>query len=747
MILSNEVLNTVWPEWKVEEDLGNGAYGHVYKVVRQDYNVTSCAAVKVISIPQDASEVDTLQSEGLNLDATRTYFQNVVDSFVKEIQLMESLKGVQNIVSVEDYKVIEKENEIGWTIFIRMELLKPLKKYLCDKKLDETEVIKFGCDICTALEICNMRNIIHRDIKYENIFVNDFGDFKLGDFGVARKLENTTGGLSKKGTLMYMAPEVANDKKYDARADIYSLGIVLYRLLNRDHFPLLDSEKQITNPEERENALRRRLSGEALPAPCDASPEMADVILRACAPNPDSRFQAASEMHQALLSVSAGAYKIVGIQTDDNGDCFETIEARHAPYAQQNDELKTAKISTFGKPKEKKKVLPILLLTIILLVLAGGIGVFCAVKFLNLDIDLLDSFRDGIATGNVDRDDEDTDDEDTDIDNSMDSEVREALDKAEEYATDGDHERALRTVQDALEEFPDSEPLLARENEYLERINRDGIADVIEEADQMAVSGDFLEAMTILEDGMDSYGNDSGLESAYERYHTAYVNQIKENAIPQAEYFFNNGDYLGAYNTINEALDKVGEVEELENLAKAYEDIYVEDAIATANGYLENREYDQAEEVMNAVIDTFPSNQAANDEVALIESSRPKYLLDVCPPYEMNSSEISTYFEMAGNIYSNGLLMQGNEGAYAIFNLRGEYTTLEFELGHIDDTSMNSVTFYIYIDEILVEEIEISASSLPKQYSIDLNGANQLKITSGYSSWYPEYGFANMIVY
>ena len=371
MILSNEVLNTVWPEWKVEEDLGNGAYGHVYKVVRQDYNVTSCAAVKVISIPQDASEVDTLQSEGLNLDATRTYFQNVVDSFVKEIQLMESLKGVQNIVSVEDYKVIEKENEIGWTIFIRMELLKPLKKYLCDKKLDETEVIKFGCDICTALEICNMRNIIHRDIKYENIFVNDFGDFKLGDFGVARKLENTTGGLSKKGTLMYMAPEVANDKKYDARADIYSLGIVLYRLLNRDHFPLLDSEKQITNPEERENALRRRLSGEALPAPCDASPEMADVILRACAPNPDSRFQAASEMHQALLSVSAGAYKIVGIQTDDNGDCFETIEARHAPYAQQNDELKTAKISTFGKPKEKKKVLPILLLTIILLVLAG----------------------------------------------------------------------------------------------------------------------------------------------------------------------------------------------------------------------------------------------------------------------------------------------------------------------------------------------------------------------------------------
>ena len=78
------------------------------------------------------------------------------------------------------------------------------------------------------------RNIIHRDIKPENIFVNDFGDFKLGDFGIARKMENVTGGLSQKGTFNYMAPEVAGNGRYDSRADIYSLGIVLYRLLNQE---------------------------------------------------------------------------------------------------------------------------------------------------------------------------------------------------------------------------------------------------------------------------------------------------------------------------------------------------------------------------------------------------------------------------------------------------------------------------------------------------------------------------------
>ena len=57
---------------------------------------------------------------------------------------MESFKGVQNIVSVEDYKVLENKEEIGWNIFIRMELLTPFNKYTADKKLTETEVIKLG---------------------------------------------------------------------------------------------------------------------------------------------------------------------------------------------------------------------------------------------------------------------------------------------------------------------------------------------------------------------------------------------------------------------------------------------------------------------------------------------------------------------------------------------------------------------------------------------------------------------------
>lgn len=318
-----EKLAKVWPEWRVEKQLGKGSYGVVYKVIREDNNLKSHAAVKVISIPTDESEIDSLRSEGLSEEGAKTYFQGIVNDFVGEIRLMDSLKGVQNIVSVEDYKVVENQDGIGWDIFIRMELLTPFNTYICNKQMTESDVIKLGVDICTALEICGQRNIVHRDIKPENIFINDFGYFKLGDFGIARKLENATGGMSQKGTFNYMAPEVATGTSYDARVDIYSLGIVLYRLLNGNRLPFIENEQQLQNPNERKLAVERRIRGERMKPPCNASAQVAAVIMRACAYNPQARFANATQMKEALMRASIGAYR-------EETDLDKTVSVRHA---------------------------------------------------------------------------------------------------------------------------------------------------------------------------------------------------------------------------------------------------------------------------------------------------------------------------------------------------------------------------------------------------------------------------------
>ena len=289
---------------------------------------------------------------------------------------MESFKGFQNIVSVEDYKVVERTDRVGWDIYIRMELLTPLNTYISDKTLSEREVIGLGCDICSALERCAQRKVIHRDIKPDNIFINEFGDYKLGDFGIARKLENMTSGLSQKGTYNYMAPEVEKGRSYDATVDIYSLGIVLYWLLNKRRLPFVSTEKKLLSPRDLVTANRRRLDGEPLPAPCNASPAMAEVILKACDPDPRKRFASAKEMKNALKTVAEGS------NTAQN-PLEETVDVRHSAMRREQDGTisvhkaqgpSPAVINTFGERKKSSK--PIIIAAIIAVVIMLGGGTF-----------------------------------------------------------------------------------------------------------------------------------------------------------------------------------------------------------------------------------------------------------------------------------------------------------------------------------------------------------------------------------
>ena len=397
--MENDIISAVWPEWKKVKCINRGSFGVVYEAVRTDHGVESRAAIKVISIPQNDAELESLRSAGLSPDATKTYLQDVVNDFSNEIRIMESFKGNQNIVSVEDYKVIEKKGRIGWDIYIRMELLTPLNTYISDKTLSEREVIGLGCDICSALERCAQRNVIHRDIKPDNIFINEFGDYKLGDFGIARKLENVTSGLSQKGTYNYMAPEVEKGRNYDATVDIYSLGIVLYWLLNKRRLPFVNTEKRLLSPRDLVMANRRRLDGEPLPAPCNASPAMTEVILKACEPDPRKRFATAAEMKIALKSVEDrsnaagssgehsaenGARQSTGSDTAQNPP-EETMGVPHSTLLREHDgtisarkaqEVSPTVVNTFGERKRSPK--PIIIAVILVAVLLLGGGTFIA---------------------------------------------------------------------------------------------------------------------------------------------------------------------------------------------------------------------------------------------------------------------------------------------------------------------------------------------------------------------------------
>ena len=298
--MDKDVPVSVWPEWELIEKIGEGSFGKVYKAKRTERGRSFYSAIKIISIPASKGELDSVRSEMNNEQSTRGYFRNLVEDCIQEIYTMEHFCGNSHVVSFEDFKVVEYLDEIGWDISIRMEYLTSFMDYCTGKELTEKEVIKLGCDLAMALIYCRKLNIIHRDVKPENIFVSRFGDFKLGDFGIAREQAHTMSNMSKKGTYSYMAPEIYKGEKYDSSIDIYSLGIVLYKLMNQNRLPFLSLDKQLITYRDKETALARRMAGEKMPAPVNASASFSHIILKACAYEPGKRYRKPEDMLRDL---------------------------------------------------------------------------------------------------------------------------------------------------------------------------------------------------------------------------------------------------------------------------------------------------------------------------------------------------------------------------------------------------------------------------------------------------------------
>lgn len=358
-----------WKEWEVVELLGSGSYGNVFKIRRKGFdNFIEESALKVIRIPQNPSDYQAALEEGMSEPVAVAYFESIVTELSKEFTLMSSLKGNSNIVSFEDYEVNKLTEDFGWEIFIRMELLTPLTKHISKNRVTAADVARIGIDICKALELCEAENIIHRDIKPENIFVSKHGDYKLGDFGIAKRLENVSVSLTKKGTLSYMAPEVYRGLPYTSSVDIYSLGIVLYRLLNNNRLPFMPPFPEEIKFQDREMARARRMNGEELPPPANATDNMARVILKACAFDPEKRFQNAHSMRTALEAVLSGDRQVLELQLE-NDEAVDETATMSALTAQEST----------ASPVPAKKTGPnrtIMLAGIAALVIALAAGIF-----------------------------------------------------------------------------------------------------------------------------------------------------------------------------------------------------------------------------------------------------------------------------------------------------------------------------------------------------------------------------------
>jgi len=258
--------------YEIEEKLGGGGMAVVYKA--KDRLLSRAVTVKIL---RDEFAHDP----------------EVVRRFLQEAQSVAKLSH-PNIVSIYDI------GQDGGHYYLVMEYVEgcTLKNIIQEKgRLDPLEAIDYALQICDALQHAHDSNIIHRDIKPQNILVTKKGQAKVTDFGIAKAATNATmtySGSSILGTVQYISPEQARGDQVTTRTDIYSAGIVLYEMLTGKL------------PFEGDTAISIAIKHIQMDYPKasqvvpDLPEELEMILAKALAKRPEERFASALDMKRAL---------------------------------------------------------------------------------------------------------------------------------------------------------------------------------------------------------------------------------------------------------------------------------------------------------------------------------------------------------------------------------------------------------------------------------------------------------------
>ncbi|MDR1639283.1 MAG: hypothetical protein LBT59_06275 [Clostridiales bacterium] len=287
--------------WTIESEIRKDSFGAVYKISKDVDGVKSFSALRALFLPL-SSFLGDFSLQGIKWESMPECLGKIVDGYLQSLKFIDKLKGAANIVSYEDCRALEMEDEIGYVIVFRMELLDRLEDVIAEKDLGEMDAVKLGLDICGALEAIEETQPLI--IEPDSIMISKQGDYKLGRLeldGDCLLWEGRTFAIDDR----YLAPNrLASEDR--VLFNLYSLGLVMYQITNGKLLPFMPPANEIVSPFIRREAIERRLSGEKLPPPSNASKELADIILKACAYNEKERYQSVAEMKNALLEYMSG---------------------------------------------------------------------------------------------------------------------------------------------------------------------------------------------------------------------------------------------------------------------------------------------------------------------------------------------------------------------------------------------------------------------------------------------------------
>ena len=267
--------------YRILEKIGAGGQGTVYKAT--DTKLGRAIVIKVL--PPEL----TLKEANLK-------------RFEREARLASALDH-PNICTIFDL------NEIGGVHFIAMQYVegKNVRELVSGRPLDLRSALSIAIQVADALAAAHSRGIIHRDIKAGNVMVTPAGQVKILDFGLAKLLDHEGGGIHQTdltevgipyGTATYAAPEQARGERVDARADIFSTGVLLYEMLT-GMWPFTGK----TSVDVRHAVLHDEPPALYEARPGGAPQQLQAILDRALAKDPKQRYQKVNELRDDLRAV------------------------------------------------------------------------------------------------------------------------------------------------------------------------------------------------------------------------------------------------------------------------------------------------------------------------------------------------------------------------------------------------------------------------------------------------------------
>lgn len=265
--------------------------------ISDHHGVRSCPAiredtderyiVKIVSIPATQTQLDALLLSGAFKDEREAqgYFKELAEGVSKEAATLSRLSRLEGFLPYQSGQTIRMDDGVGYDVYLLAPYRRSLEKQLRSEPPTHLAAVNLGLDMCAALAVCRRAGFLYVDLKPENIFLTDMRGYCIGDLGFIPMASLKYASLPEKYHSPYTAPEITDAyASLNDTLDIYALGLVLYQIYNNGELPFDGSAPVQT-----------------LPPPMYADYEMADIILKACAPDPGDRWADPAQMGQALV--------------------------------------------------------------------------------------------------------------------------------------------------------------------------------------------------------------------------------------------------------------------------------------------------------------------------------------------------------------------------------------------------------------------------------------------------------------